>query len=534
MVTDVDYLIIGAGLSGLTLQHFLTAGSVAVVDPHPGRYRLGESIVPEHFRDPALAGLVEEVQRLPSISPKRGSLYIGEDSVAAFPLPPLDYPLAMHLRREELEACMARRWRTPVEHERVVGVEPEARLVHTDRRTWRVGRQIIDCSGVARVLARSMNLDQELWQSFSSWMYLDIRRVDDDRFAPFLAETGRAYARFDPGVGHRLPAEEYPGWSPSSCTIVRKVRDGMFAWQIPLYGKSVLSFGVTSRHGPISRDDLLAIARTCVAPCFVVSPRPFDGSSQYNRFHVHNRFSHQATTFASRDWILVGDAGFFGEPIYATGTAVAVNQALFVARALNDGGWSPAKERDYTARTQRLVDTSRQARRSFFDPAHAAPAGDGRFADRGLEGTRFQLTMANNYGLILAGLKLFSPDADGFASRHESTPEEHERCAATVGALVFRDPDGTLAGWQLRAAYRASGGLQLSCARPGLPDLTLHVEPQLPERRYFRGAGPFGVAYLSLPDRAYPLGPEALALVDVLCSSLEAWPAEWSTFLAAA
>jgi len=41
----VDYLIIGAGLAGITLKHFLKNDRTVVVDPNPGAYKVGESFM---------------------------------------------------------------------------------------------------------------------------------------------------------------------------------------------------------------------------------------------------------------------------------------------------------------------------------------------------------------------------------------------------------------------------------------------------------------------------------------------------------
>lgn len=531
--TEVDYLIIGAGVAGMTLRRFLDAPRVALLDPHPFRYKLGESIIPEHFRDPAHADIRDEVPKLPSYSPKYGSMYIGADGVAAFPLSPLDYPYASHLRREELEGRMAERWGIEIERERVQRYDPTANTVQTDKRTWRVTKQVIDCSGVARVLARAMGMEQELWRSFASWMYLDIRAVRDDRFAAFLRETGRAYGRFDPGVGHPLPQQEYEGWAPSNCTIVWRVRDGMFAWQIPLYNKSVLSFGVTSRHGPVSREELLGFARENVAPCYDTDPRPFDGSSDYNRFHVYNRFSRRAARVANDRWILVGDAAFFGEPIYATGTAVAVNQALRVARALNETGWTAAARDDYLARCARTGASSVAARRYFFEPD--APVQDeaaGIFEDRTLRGTPFQLTMANNYGRILDGVKEFVAGGDEFASHFAASAEAHRAFTAAVSTLLTLF--GVLEQWSVRVAYPAKGGVQLALAHEGLPDLTLRVERVRGGVRYFHADGDIGLLFKALPDGPYPMVPASRGLLQRLRVSLAAAREGWTNLLAGA
>ena len=528
--TEVDYLIIGAGVAGMTLRHTLASSRVALLDPHPLRYKLGESIIPEHLRDPVLADIRDEVPRLPSYSPKYGSMYIGPDGVAAFPLSPLDYAFAGHLRREELEARMASLWGIEIERERVQRYDATTNTVHTDRRAWRVAKQVIDCSGVARVLARAMGAEQELWRSFASWMYLDVRAVRDERFEEFLRATGRAYQRFDPGVGHPLPQREYEGWAPSNCTIVWRVRDGMFAWQIPLYQKSVLSFGVTSRHGPVSRDDLLAFARDNVAPCYDTAPRPFDGASDYNRFHVYNRFSRTASQVADANWILVGDAGFFGEPIYATGTAVAVNQALHVARALNDTGWTDAAREDYVSRWTRTGDAALASRRYFFAPDEAPDDPAAKvFRDRALEGTAFQLTMANNYGRILEGVKEFVSSDRQFASRFSASAEAHRAFTASLASLLAGAD--ALGPWRVRVAYPAKGGVQAALSHDGMPDLTVRVERAREGVRYFRAADGLGLAYMSLPDGPYPFVPATRALLDRVGQSFVAARDGWARLL---
>lgn len=523
-VTTVDYLIIGAGLAGMTLRRALGVPRVALLDPHPFRYKLGESIVPEHFTHPLCHDIRDEVPLLPSFSPKRGSMYIGPDSVAAFPLPPTTYASAAHLRREDLEEKMAQMWGLEIERERVEHYDPESNVVRTDKRTWKVTRQVIDCSGVARVLARSMRIEREVWPSFTSWMYLDVREVTDERFSEFLKETKRAYARLDPGVGRVLSKEEYPGWAPSNCTIVWKLRDGMFSWQIPLYQKSVLSFGVTSRHGPIAREELLSIAKDFVAPCYRTDPRPFDGSSDYNRFHVYNRFSREAERATSGKWILIGDAAFFGEPIYATGTAVTVNQALFVAAALNTVGWSAEVQSEYSQRCGRVRESAFAARSYFFKPEENTPESTREFKDRGLEGTAFQLTMANNYGKILSGVRVFEEGDTRFGSRFGVTAEKQRVTTERVATLSQNVLTERVS---LRMAWPSDGAVQCAFAIEGKPDLVVRLERQRFGVRYFCTGGAMGVMYLNLPEGEYALEEKSLGVLEGLRESLEENEKEW-------
>src|SRR5262249_52278271 len=67
-----DYVILGAGIAGLTMQHVLRAAgcSAILVDASPGRYKIGESIIPQHFVEPEVRPLYEIVCALPSATPK--------------------------------------------------------------------------------------------------------------------------------------------------------------------------------------------------------------------------------------------------------------------------------------------------------------------------------------------------------------------------------------------------------------------------------------------------------------------------------
>src|SRR5262245_37299164 len=110
----IEYLIIGAGQAGLVLKRFLTEGRSVLLDPNPGGYKIGESVVPEQFAHPVMQALVPKVRELPSYAPKLGTTFVCDDSVASFPLPPTEAALSMHVARSELEQLMARAWNTDI------------------------------------------------------------------------------------------------------------------------------------------------------------------------------------------------------------------------------------------------------------------------------------------------------------------------------------------------------------------------------------------------------------------------------------
>jgi hypothetical protein len=86
----------------------------------------------------------------------------------------------------------------------------------------------------------------------------------------------------------------------------------------------------------------------------------------------------------------------------------------------------------------------------------------------------------------------------------------------------------------VRTAYRVEGGLQLACSHPNMPDLTLRLERSVAGRRYFLTAGGVGVAYMSLPDRPYPMEGAAVQLVNEVVASLHLMPQAWHALIPAA
>jgi len=169
----VDYVILGAGIGGMTLQHILKGPSTVLIDPAPGRYKIGESIIPQHFIEPEVRPLFDIVSRLPSSTPKEGSLFVSHDSVGAFP-PFSESNFTIHVARQELEAATAKFFGTEVVREHVEAVDVAARTVETDQGTFVARKLIIDCSGPSRIVARALGLAREVWPVWASWAYHDV------------------------------------------------------------------------------------------------------------------------------------------------------------------------------------------------------------------------------------------------------------------------------------------------------------------------------------------------------------------------
>ena len=85
---EVEHLIVGAGPAGLVLQRFLREPDTVLLDPSPFGYKIGESIIPEHFGHPLLAELLPALRAQPSYSPKYGTIFVADGCAASFPLSP--------------------------------------------------------------------------------------------------------------------------------------------------------------------------------------------------------------------------------------------------------------------------------------------------------------------------------------------------------------------------------------------------------------------------------------------------------------
>ena len=419
-IRDVNYVIIGAGMAGTVLSRFLNDKDTVVLDPAPGGYKIGESIIPEHFHHPVLRAMLPRIKELPSYSVKWGSTFVGPTSVASFPLPPHGAEVAMHIAREELEPLMHELWQTPIARERVMDVDLATKSVVTDKARYRARKQIIDCSGPAMVVARKCGEVKPLWPVWSRWGYFDITSIDNSKFWEHIEREHLDYVRFDTPKGRLLPGQEQDGWEPSKTTILTQIRQGVWTWQIPMFGEKLLSVGVVSRHGPVSAEEWMETAITRRAPQYTLKARPDDGSSSWNKMHVRNGFAAVATEFATQDYILLADACGFADPIYSVGTGLAVNKAIELAALLNEQGWTEAIRTRWVADYGKLLGRAVAGFETWYDGSMLVDDETAHAVQRSfLVGTAFQVGIAHHYShqIVDAGPPASEDDVGG-RSRH--------------------------------------------------------------------------------------------------------------------
>ena len=504
-IHSVDHLIIGAGVAGIVLHRFLKGGRVAIVDPRPGRYKIGESILAEHHADPRLGELLGKAKKLPSFSPKWGSVYVGSDSIASYPLSPADREMAMHIDRQELESLMVRLWETPVRGERVESVSFGPTVVETDTATYRVGGLVFDCSGPAMVLARRLEMRQQLWPTHATWTYYDLDGVDAEAF--WRAQEGRNVRRYDAGSGEELHNANSLDRQVENFTCVTQVRDGMWAWQIPMFEHRLLSFGVTWDQRLVSRDELHEIAHTVCEPLYRIRRRS-ESRHPYDRVHVRKNYACVSDFAASESAVLIGDAAFFGDPIYATGTSVSVVSALEIADIVSNDGWSEDAARRYNQQYRALAENAAVAH--FLDPDQPdTEALSKRIAL--IQGTSFQKQMTARYGFMLARTKSWlgaERQSDPFGSPFSQLDGQSDELTKCLTDLLDLKNEPRLENWRLEVAYATDAGIAMRWCRSKASEvLTVLIQPiddttaTTEKRRPYRSIGNLGIFYRGAFDR---------------------------------
>lgn len=525
-IEEVDHLIIGAGQAGLVLARLLRGARVALVDPDPGGYKIGESIVPEQFRHPELQALLPRIHALPSYMRKRGVVFVSDEAVASFPLLPKNQRESMHVARAELEQLLADAWGLPIRRERVVAVDAAARVVQTDARRYRVARQLLDCSGPAMVVASALGEVQTLAPVHATWTYFDVTGVDDAAFFAAHATAGRRFVHYDARRRQILPEEHLGGWAPSHTTILTRIRPGTWCWQIPLFGGRCLGFGVVSRSAAVAEAELFELAERHHAPCYRLQRRPSGGDSAYDRVHSRSGFARRARRAATEDWILVGDAFAFADPVYSVGTALAVNRAVDVAHQLNaPEGWTPAACAAWCRGAEALMARAQAAFEFWYagdllrDDAAAAEVHDGF-----LVGGAFEAGSLEHYGDWLEAASLRS-------GRHQDDTQRVDPARPSVrGEVVALLGAESLAGWALEDARVCTDGLHLSWVREDRPELIMLVLVDgAGVHEHYRRVGPLGLSYMSRWTGEYAFDGEVRALFEAaegrIEREVEAWVA---------
>jgi flavin-dependent dehydrogenase len=522
-VQQVEHLIIGAGVAGLVLRHFLSSERVVIVDPNPASYKIGESLIPELFRHPELAALLPRIHALPSYTPKYGTTFVADSEIAFFPIGLGEANNAMHVLRSELEQAMIDAWGIQVVRAKVERIDFDRKQVHTSAGAYAVEGQILDCSGPAMVVANALGEVENLLPAYATWAYYDVIEERPERFEQTLRERNYSYLQFD--VRHRrpVPESEVDIRQIARTTYLSQVRDGIWTWQIPLNDGKLLSYGVVSRHGPVSIEEYREIAESSHAPHFVLARRPEGGPSPLDRTYKRDGFARRAKRPADRDFILLADAFGFSDPVYSVGTGFAVSQAIEVAQLLERNAWSPQSCEAYVRRCHATLDRARRAFEFWYSRAVMRdPAIANEVQTNFLLGGLFQSGITEHYGAAIELASLAS-ERDPFEAAWEGA-----ELSEPISELLALGHERTLAGWSLLGARPCAGGLQLRWAGHELPELTMLIaRDEAGQKPCFRRREALALSYMQLFDRAYPQVPALEAIFDAVADRMRGHEPQW-------
>lgn len=527
----VQHLIIGAGMAGLVLRRFLVGERIVIIDPEPAGYKIGESLIPELFRHPELAALLPIVQALPSYTPKYGTTFVAQGEVAFFPIGSREIGEAMHVARHELEAALIEAWQLDILRARVTAVDVERKHVSTTAGEFEVEGLIFDCSGPAMLLAGLLGEVEQLLPVHATWAYYDVVAEHPDAMVRTIEQQGLRYLQYD--VRHRqaVPAADVDMRQIVRTTYLSQVEDGIWTWQIPLFRGRVLSYGVVSRHGPVSEASYREIAERTHAPHFELRRRsPGATPSAFDRVHERNGFARRAKRPADRNFMLLADAFGFSDPVYSVGTGFAVSQAIEVAGLINRGEWSRDTCEAYVARCRETLARARKAFEFWYSGAVLSdPVASSEVQHDFLLGGLFHTNISRHYGTAIELASLAS-ERDPFEAAWEG-----RELSGEVGALLGLDEGRVLAGWSLLGARPCAGGLQLRWAGHGLPELTMLIaDDSGGAQPCFRRSGPLALSYMQLFDRPYPQVPALGVLFDGIGSRMAGHEMRWQALAQAA
>ncbi len=312
-----DVLVVGGGPAGSTIAALLAERGVDVVllekDRHP-RFHIGESLLP--FNMPLLKrlGVDQEIDRigLPKwgvdfVSPSHGRTVAFEFGDAW----DKSLPSAFQVRRSEFDHILIRKaaangarvlegWRVvELDLERADGVEVVAKDEAGQARHWR-GKFIVDASGRDTLLANRLGLKDRNRRHASAAVY-----------------------------GHFTGARRQEGRAEGNISIFWFEHG--WIWFIPL-ADGTTSIGAVCPPGYLKtrKTDVTTFFHQTIAQAPALMERLADAVLTGPATATGN-YSYQARKMAGRNYLLVGDAYAFIDPVFSTGVYLAMNSAFQAA-----------------------------------------------------------------------------------------------------------------------------------------------------------------------------------------------------------
>jgi flavin-dependent dehydrogenase len=312
-VTQCDVLVIGGGPAGSTISALLAQQGRDVVlvekSRHP-RFHVGESLLPLNLQLFERLGVAEEIKAIGM--PKHGVEFVapGQDKPAFLEFADAwdkAYPSAYQVRRSEFDHILfrnaVRRGARAIEGCRVTQVEflPEgadvsARLESGETRTWRT-RFVVDASGRDTFLA--------------------------SRFGSKQRDTKHNSAAI---FGHFSGAQRLPGKLEGNISIFW-FEHGWF-WVIPLTdGATSIGAVCWPYYMKTRKTEPRQFLLDTIALCPALAERLRD-ATLISPVTATGNYSYSAARPAGANYIMLGDAFAFIDPIFSSGVFLAMHSAF--------------------------------------------------------------------------------------------------------------------------------------------------------------------------------------------------------------
>jgi flavin-dependent dehydrogenase len=333
-------LVIGGGPAGSTAAALLAARGRSVMlvekDAHP-RFHIGESLLPRNLDVLEKLGVLEQVRALGVHKP--GAEFVSDRTGRSCP-----FPFAQALNQSRTFAYQVKR----AEFDALLFRNAAVRGARTLENTTVTGAEFDPAGGRVTVSAKGADGSQiglttrYLLDASGRDTFLANRTTAKD--VNKYNNTAAVYAHYE-GVTRREGAVE-------GYISIHLAEDGWF-WLIPLTA-GIMSVGFVGNQNVWKnrRGSVADVLQQKIAASPTVSARMRD-ARRVSEIHTASNYSYRAQQGHGAQYLMIGDAFGFVDPMFSTGVLMAMTAGELGAEAAHAWLDDPARGQALAARTNR-------------------------------------------------------------------------------------------------------------------------------------------------------------------------------------
>jgi flavin-dependent dehydrogenase len=333
---DCEVLVVGGGPAGSTIAALLADRGIDVVliekDRHP-RFHIGESLLPFNMPLFRRLGVADAVKGIGL--PKWGVDFVSptHQRTVTFEFADAwgkDLPYSYQVRRSELDEILIRNAAakgarvtegnrvTSLDLEHPGGVSVTSANDAGQQQTW-TARFLVDASGRDTLVASKLGLKQRNRRHASAAVY-----------------------------GHFTGAQRQPGRSQGNISIFWFEHG--WIWFIPLAdGTTSVGAVCPPAYLKTRKTDVTSFFRQTIAKAPALMER-LQNAALTGPATATGNYSYRADSMAGRNYLMIGDAYAFIDPVFSTGVYVAMNSAFDAADTVVTALRKPHRARHALAR----------------------------------------------------------------------------------------------------------------------------------------------------------------------------------------